>query len=335
MKIWDDFEKKAFDSLYVFYGSEEFLIEKTKDLLVQNALEEDELDFNLAIVDLEESPIETAIEQMDEFPFMGEKRVVLLKNAYFLTAAERKKDKIVHDLDRLTSYLENPAPFTIAVFTVPYPKLDVRKKITKLLVKHATVFEAKPMQDRELISWIHNHAKESNVEIDQKAIELLMYMTGNNLQSITSEMEKLALRVGSRGSITTEVIDSLVVKSLDQNVFALVDKIITNQKQQAMEMYRDLLVQKEEPIRILAAIARQYRIFAQVKYLRGIGLGAGEIASKLKINPYPVKLAMQQISLFSEKDLLEKLDHLAEMDYQMKTGYGDKEMLLELFILRG
>ncbi len=335
MKVWNDFEKKVFDSLYILYGSEEFLIEKTKDLLVQNVLQEDELDFNLTVVDLDESPVETAIEQMDEFPFMGEKRVVILKNAYFLTAAERKRDKIVHDIERLIAYLENPAPFTIAVFIVPYPKLDVRKKVTKLLVKNATVFEAKPMQDRELMSWISNHAKEINVLIDSKAIELLLYMTGGNLQTITSELEKVALHVGAGERITTDIIDRLVVKSLDQNVFALVDKIVHNQRQRAVEMVHDLLVQKEEPIRILAAIARQYRIFAQVKYLCSLGIGAPEIAAKLKISPYPVKLAMQQIGQFSEKELLKKLDQLAEMDFQMKTGYGDKEMLLELFILQG
>ncbi len=333
-RVWKDIEDKKFSPLYVLYGSEEFLIQKTVKLIVEHALNPDEAEFNLTTIDLEETAVEVAIEELEMVPFFGEQRVVLLQNAFFLTAADRKSDKITHDIDRLLAYVSNPVNYSIGVFVVPYPKLDERKKVTKELIKKSTVFEAKQLNDFELADWVRVLAKEHAIVIEPKAIEALVYLTGNNLQMILLELEKLSLGVEPGQAITEKDVEATVSKTLDQNVFDLVDKIVHQKKLEAIGLYHDLLIQKEEPIRILAAIARQFRIFAQVKYLIKCGLSTAQIAKKLKMNPYPVKLAMQQIHLFNEEDLLSKIDALAEMDFQMKTGQGDKEIMIDMFILK-
>jgi len=336
LALWKDLQRKQFAQNYVIVGEEEFLRNQTRKLIVENALTADELEFNLSVIDLEETPIEQAVEEMETFPFLGERRVVILQNAMFLTAASagKSREKVEHQLDRLLNYLQNPADFTIAVFIVPYQKLDERKKITKALLKHSAVFQAKPLNEAELVRWSFDLADQSRVKIDPKASELLVHMTGNNLQSVAGEMEKLSLHVGEGETITEALVEKMVSKTLEQNVFALVDRIVRNQKLEAIQMYRELLVQKEEPIRILAAIARQYRIYAQVKHLSQSGYGVAQIASKLKLNPYPVKLAAQQMGTFTDEYLLQQIDELAEIDFKMKTGQGDKDMQLELFILK-
>ena len=336
LALWKDLRAKKFAQNYVLVGEETFLRERTGQLIIDNALLPDELDFNLSVIDLEETPIEQAVEAMETAPFLGERRVVILKNAMFLTGATSRGEKVNHHVERLITYLDNPVDFTIAVFVVPYEKLDSRKKVTKALVKAATVFQAKPLKEAELVRWVQDLADQSSVKISREVAEAFVYRTGTNLQMIEREFEKVTLHISYGEAITAALIEQVVSLSLEQNVFSLVEKIVQGHKHEAIQMYRALLIQKEEPIKILALIARQYRIYVQVKYLIGAGYGATQMASKLKMSPYPVKLAMEQLrkANFTEEYLLMRLDELAEIDFKLKTGYGDRDMQLELFILK-
>ena len=331
--LWNSIKNGRFSPVYLLYGEEEYFIKETRKLICEYALADEDAEFNLASIDLEETPVEIAIEEMETLPFMGERRVVILHNPSFLTA-ERKKEKVEHDLKRLEAYLANPSPTTIAVFIAPYPKLDERKKITKELKRNAAVLESKALYERDLAKWLGSHSKTLGVTISQDGIDALVALTGNHLMMAATELEKLALYAANEQVIDGAMVDKLVPKNFDQNVFDLVDYILNGQKKKAVELYKELLILKEEPIRILAAIARQYRIILQVKKLSSQGYGQMQIASKLKMSPYPVKLAMKRINDFSEKSLLRVLGQLAELDYRMKTGLGDKEIQLELFILQ-
>ncbi|HZG70687.1 MAG TPA: hypothetical protein VEY51_04045, partial [Chondromyces sp.] len=65
IKIWKDIEKKQFSPLYLLYGTEEFLMNETKQKLLEHVLTEEERDFNFASYDLEETPIEAALEEAE------------------------------------------------------------------------------------------------------------------------------------------------------------------------------------------------------------------------------------------------------------------------------
>ena len=75
MDVWKKIEKKQFSSLYLLYGTEAYIINETKQKLMANVLTEEEMDFNLSVYDLEETPIEEAIEDAETFPFFGRKKI--------------------------------------------------------------------------------------------------------------------------------------------------------------------------------------------------------------------------------------------------------------------
>ena len=79
--------------------------------------------------DLNEQPIDYVIDEADTIPFFTERKCIIAKNASFLKAAEKGKEKIDHDLKRLESWLENPTDTAVTVFIAPYEKLDERKKV--------------------------------------------------------------------------------------------------------------------------------------------------------------------------------------------------------------
>lgn len=142
MNAWKKIEQGKFSPLYLLYGTEGFLINETKQKLMANVLTEEDLDFNLSVYDLEETPIELAIEDAETIPFTGDYKLLFLHNPFFLTS-EKNKSKVEHNLKKLELYIQEPSPYSIVVLTGSYEKLDERKKITKLLKKDAEVIDVK------------------------------------------------------------------------------------------------------------------------------------------------------------------------------------------------
>lgn len=333
MDIWKDLIKKKFAPVYLLYGTEAFLIKETKQLLLEHALTEDEIDFNFSQFDLEETPVEIAFEDVETLPFMGERRLVFMQNPFFLTA-EKPKQKVEHNVKKLEQYLADPAPYSIVVLTAPYEKLDERKKITKELKRKAVTIEAKKLNEKELKIWIRERAAASLVQIDENAIDLLLELAGTNLMMLTNEIDKMALYVEEAKRIDAATVEKLVAKSLEQNVFTLVDKVLQKNVEAAIGLFHELLRQNEEPIKILGVMASQVRLMYQVKEMAKLGYSQQKIAGALRIHPYRVKLALEKTGRFNEKELLSLMNEMAEADYKMKTGQVDKALALELLILR-
>jgi DNA polymerase-3 subunit delta len=331
--VWKQIKKKQFAGVYLLYGTESFLIHETIQLIVTHLLNEDEKDFNFSTYDLEETPVEVAIEDAETFPFMGEKRLIVMQNPVFLTS-EKTKEKVEHNITKLEEYLNNPAPYSIVVIAAPYEKLDERKKITKELKRKAVVVEAKKLVDLELKRWIKDRAISNGVDIDDRAIEKMVSVAGSNLFVLTNEIDKMALYVGIGNRIDIHTVQLLVSKTLEQNIFELVEKVVLRKVEEALRIYYDLLKQNEEPIKILALLSGQFRLIYQVKELSRKGYGQQQIATTLKQHPYRVKLAAGQAQLFTE-DELKRLVHLfADADYQMKTGGLNKTMIIEMIFFQ-
>ncbi|WP_249413979.1 DNA polymerase III subunit delta [Alteribacter keqinensis] len=326
-------KREELSGLYLLYGSESFMVSDTLQKLTGSALSEEEIEFNLSQFDMKDTPVELAIEEAYTFPFMGSKRVVILKEAYFFTGM-KVTAKAEHDLKKLEAYIQNPAPETVFIAVVPSEKLDERKKITKLFKKHGRVMEGKPFEEKELFSWLDEKAKEQNVTIDREAKGQLLMLTASNLMLISSELRKMAIYTGEGNTITKEVVDELVARSLEQNIFSLVDGVVKQNLDGAWRIFDDLLKQKEEPIKILSLLARQFRILYQVKQLSEQGYSQKQMASQLKLHPYAVKLAAGQAQRFEDRHLLTILDQLAETDFKIKTGQLDKKLAVELFLAK-
>ncbi|MCD8501265.1 MAG: DNA polymerase III subunit delta [Bacillaceae bacterium] len=177
-------------------------------------------------------------------------------------------------------------------------------------------------------------AREYEVEITKEASLKLSELLGNRLMMISMELQKLSLYVGKDATITEVEVGQLVAKTVEQDVFTLIDCVIHKRKTEALETLYELLRKKEEPIKILSLLARQFRNIYQVNELIKRGYSQQKVASSLKLHPYAVKLAHQQGRLFEAKRLLSYIDQLADADYQIKSGKMDKQLVLELFFTK-
>ncbi|MBM7660770.1 DNA polymerase-3 subunit delta [Bacillus mesophilus] len=324
---------KNFAPLYLLYGKETYFIDETIQLLIKHVLNDEERDFNLSVYDLEESPIDLAIEDAQTLPFFGDKRVVIVKNAFFLTGL-KEKTKIDHNIQLLEEYIHSPSPTAIFILVVDAEKLDERKKITKLFKKEASLFEATMSDEKSLISWMQSEVKHLQVNITDDAVGLLLQYVRGTVTLLVQELNKMAMYVGPGGTITEDIVKLLSSRTIEDNIFELIDCVLSRKVSRALEIYHDLLKLNEEPIKILSLLSSQFRLLYQVKDLSKRGYSQQQIANHIKIHPYRVKLASQKATHYSNEYLLKSLDELAEMDYQIKSGQYEKKLALELFILK-
>lgn len=326
-----ELKKQPVQPLYVMYGPESFWLEAAKQQIIASALGTDDPGLNVAVFDLAETPLDTMLDEAETLPFLGEKKVVIGQNPVFLTA---EKTKIDHDIKRLEAYAVDPAPFTVMVLTGLYEKLDERKKITKLLKAHAHLVEAKRPTEKELSVWLKERAREEGAAIGDEAIGLLLSIAGLNVSVLAMEIEKLTIHAGAGGDITAEAVRQLTARTLESDIFRLVDAIVNGHIEEALRIYYDLIRLNEEPLKILAIVAGQFRLIYQVKELAKKGYSQQQIAAQLKVHPFRVKLAGGQTRFFSDSQLARIMMMLAECDEKMKSSVMDKKMIMELFFFQ-
>lgn len=332
--ILEELKKDQFKPLYLLYGEESYFIEKTIQAMKDRMLHPDWSDFNYTSVDLTKTPIEVAIQEAENFPFGEGRRLIIAHNALFLTATN--KSSVEHSMEALLALLEQPTDFSSLVLIVPQNKLDERKKVVKELLKRSRVLHATPLSPLEWENWINKCIIEKGIALDRSSMDILIRYLPNNLQMVENELEKLSLYVHNRhdNRIEADELKKVISRTVEGDVFDLVEKIVSRNFQAAFEIYYELTKQNEEPIKILALLARQFRMILQSKVMSKEGYSQKQIAAQLKVHPYPIKIAVEQGKRFSEEELVQIITHIADLDYQIKTGQREKQFGLELLLLR-
>ena len=331
--IWKSIRADKIDPVYLIVGTESYFITKTLDLLKTQMASASELD--AASYDLEEVPVGHVLEEADTIPFFSDRKLVIARNASFLKAAERGKEKINHDLKALEAWLEHPPATSVTVFVAPYEKLDERKKIVKLMKKHVVLIEAKSLQPHELESWMAHEAKTHGKTLQRQAAQRLIELAGTDLTLLASELEKMALYLGSeQEEITEQLIQEMTSRTLEQDAFKMLQAYLDGDIKTALSVYYDLLRQKEEPVALAALLASQIRFMVHVYYLQKKGYHAQQISKQLKAHPYRVNLLVEKRRQISEQRLLQVLGDLADIDLQLKTTSGNRERVLEFFLMK-
>lgn len=319
--------------VYLVQGTERYFIEKIRETLLDYSLDEESKDLNFISFDMEENTIGDALYEAASLPFFGDRKLVFIENPYFLTG-KRIKNAPDHNLEELEEYLKEPADFTVLVLFAPYEKLDRRKRLTKLIEKEIPIINVSEARASEANRYIKELVKEKGYQFSDGSFQLFNERTDGKLTAMMHELDKLFLYNIESKKITKKSIDQLVSKTFEQNVFELNTRVLNSQVDASIDLYQDLLTQKEEPIKIVALLISQFRLLLQVKILQGQGYPQGDIAKVLKVHPYRVKLALQNIRKYNKDLLSEALNYLIDADFKMKTGQISQELQVELFIMR-
>ena len=320
------------NNIMAIYGEVPELVEKKSNEIVESYLNEKKDDFNYVKYNLYDTSFNQIKEEALTMPFISEKKAIVVKNAFIFTGEKVSKD-IQPNNEQVNEFLEKYDGENFIIFEVYQNKLDERKKITKTLKKTSKLAKVEQMSEQEIKNWIKNKLHENFKDIKQDALDLFIELTGINFNIVSQELEKIILFLGERTTINKKDVEEIINRSLEQNVFLLTEYIQKGEKYKAIQLIKDLIVMKEEPIKLLALITSNYRLYYQCKILSRKGYSGQQIAKTINVHPYRVKLALNQVKHYQLTHLLNIIDQCAETDYKLKSSYMDKQLILELFIL--
>ncbi len=319
-KISSDIKAGTFAPVYLLYGEEAYLRRTGKNRLRRAMVGDDTM--NYTYYEGKDFDLPELIGMAETLPFFAERRLIVVEDSGLFK----------REAGELADYLERMPETTHLVFSEG--EVDKRNKLYKKVVKLGHAAECKRQGAAELKRWSARGLAQFGKKIQESTLELFLAKTGDDMENIHRELEKLVGYVGEREVVTQEDVEAITTTQLSNRVFDMINAIAAGDRRKAMALYADLLVLREPPMRILFLLARQFHGLLQVKELREQGAGRDAIASACHLQPFVVTRYMSQAARFSREQLEENMREAVELEDAVKKGNMKDSLAVELLLVR-
>lgn len=323
-------------SLSLFTGTDQGQFEVMKGQVLKQ-IGYDPADLNFAYFDMKEVSYKDLELELVSLPFFADEKIVILDHFVDITTA-KKRFLSDDELKSFEEYLDNPSP-TTKLLIFAEGKLDSKRRLVKLLKRDATVFDAIEAKEQELCQYFQKCSQTQGLQFVGQSFENLLIKSGFQFSEIQKNLLFLQ-SYKSDGVIEEKDIVEAIPRTLQDNIFDLTQFILTKKMDQARKLVRDLTLQGEDEIKLIAVMLGQFRTFIQVKILSETGQTESQIARSLGTylgrnpNPYQIKFALRDSRGISLSFLKQAICYLIEADYQIKTGVYEKGYLFERALLQ-
>jgi DNA polymerase-3 subunit delta len=309
--------KGTIPAVCYLYGEESFLVDRATRLLLDRVLDPTLKDFNYNVFYGNESKGIDIADTAQTMPMFAEHRAVLVKRAESLSAVA---------CEVLLPYILNPAASTCLIFTGA--KIDQRKKFFVELKKHGVLVEFKRLYDNKLSPFIQNESTTHGKPIETAAADLLSFLVGNNLQELSSQIEKLVVFSGSRPRITLEDVRTVASSSKSFTVFELARYLCVRDLHNALKSLDTLFLNGEETPMMIGALSRHFRQLWRVREMLDRKAAKPDISKGVGINPYFLDDMITQAKNIGRGELRSIFTELYRCDLASKTGGGQPYTLM-------
>ena len=244
--------------------------------------------------------------------FVGNGRLVIVDEV------ERWK---ADDVKAVASYLAAPAPATVLALVAGDLKAD--SALAKAVKKGGELL-AYEVPKRRLPEWVAEQFARLGAKADRDACRALVEVVGDDLDELSSEIDKLAIWAGGE-PITVAAVEQLAVGRAETPIFSLTDAWGRRDVGAVLAMTESLLerthrTRSGELLRIVASLVGHVGRVRRAQRLADEGVRARDAAGKLKMHPFAAEKAFAQAANFSADELSLALVRLAELDAAAKGG---------------
>jgi DNA polymerase-3 subunit delta len=305
--------------IYLFWGEDEFRLNRAVMELRDRSLDPDWISFNYDKLPPDQADaVPQGLNQAMTPPFgLGQRFVWIAETSVF----QRCPEACLKELERSLPVVPET---TILVFTSS-TKPDGRLKSTKLVQQLGEVREfgtIPPWKTDQLVQQVKLAAREVGVQLTNGATQLLAESVGNQSRQLFNELGKLHLYASSVQHPVDEAMVTRLVTASTQNSLQLATAIRQGETAKALTLVSDLFNRNEPALRIVATLVGQFRLWLWVKLMVETGeRNEQDIARAAEVsNPKRIYFLQQEVRPVSLKSLQNTLIVLLELESGLKQG---------------
>jgi DNA polymerase-3 subunit delta len=302
--------------VYLFTGSESLLKRAALDALVAS-VPAGVRAFNVQVFHAYESDLAEVLGAAGTMPFMGSRRIVVLRDIEKMRATEGRSTL-------LEEYLASPAPDTTFVVTT-----DDEDKAKSLVKRHGdgwTVVDFKPLKGPALATAVKAEAARLGCTIDPGALAELIDLAGEDQAQVFNELAKLRLAVGAGGAIDSAAVQTYAAGYAHHGVFDIVDAVSRRDLAGCLRLIAEITIKDEEFLMLFGMLGKRLRVLWFLA-------GGAPVPQEFRIYPSQLDKLRPDAKRFTRAEIERGLQGLATLDDRIKSVDVPPKLLFEHFLL--
>ena len=331
-------KEKDLRRVYLISGEQAYLRLQNRERLVK-ALMGDGDEMNLHRFSGMEIDASEVIDLAETLPFFADRRVIVLEGTNLLQprSGGRMSSSLSQTAEKLADYISEVPETTSIVFVEE--NVDKRGKLYKAVagaVKGGSgcILECTTPDEATLRTWAGSLFKKSGLAISGAALAMFLEYTGEDMQYIAGEAEKLSCYCMGKKEVTRQDIADVCSPRIRDRIFDMISAIAAHDTKTALTIYMDLVSLKTSPQIVLSLMRRQFHQLLQVQELTG-RMSDAEIAGEVGVPAFVVtKRYRPALSMYQRGTLEDALEDCVRADYESKSGRIDAGVAVEMIIIK-
>jgi DNA polymerase-3 subunit delta len=307
------------------FGDDSFLKREAVAVVARQALGPDPDETAIARFPGDQTALSHVLDEVRTLPFLSKYRIAIVEDADKFVTAHRAE---------LEQYAAHPSHSGILILLV---KLwNGTTKLAKVVAKTGLAVECKSPKESELASWLVAQAKAKHqAKLAPDAASLLVELIGPEVGILASEVEKLAVFVGTRAEIQREDVARMVGAGRVETIWQVPEDAGTGNGAGALEKLDTLVSAGEHPVGLLAAIGASLRKLHHSGELRRNGMSLNDACREAGITyPRAIELTRKQHAHLGPERVDRIADMLLQADLDMKgNSQLAPRVVLERFLM--
>ncbi|HHX74050.1 MAG TPA: DNA polymerase III subunit delta [Firmicutes bacterium] len=324
LRLKKELQAGSLRPVYLFCGTEDFLLEEALREVADRLLPGEDRASGCSFVDGETTDIMEVLDMADTPGLFTACRLLVVRKAPYF---DKGRALPAEAGERLLAAGKKEG--TCIVFCAPEAVLT--HKTTKALAAAGAVYRFAPLRQAALRAWLTARAAAGGKKFTPGALQAFLARVGTDLRTLASELDKLAAYSGTRSDLTEDDVRAVTVRTLQADIFALIDATVDGRTAQAVFILKDLLAAGEPPVKILSMLGRQFRLLGEAGEL--LANGHTELAAALKIHPYAAQKLERQAQKTSAARLRRAVALLVRCELDLKRGRIDPVLALETLVV--
>jgi len=323
--VEQDLKTGKFRAVYLLAGEDTLRMEGVINKIRKDVLGETGSAFNYHIFQGDQTPVEKILQQALSLPMLGNRQVIWVKQA----------DKCPGGNDgmaALEKYLGKPVPETILILTAD--KVDKRKKWVKVCQEGKFLFDFTPPAGEALVQWVLKAARRENLPLEPDQARVLCELVGNDLLSLKSEIDKLALLADDRGGgISAEEIGRIIMDQAALEGYEITAHLEPGKAREVLRTWYRLSEWGRSAYEIAPLIISRVRKGSILAAGRSSGMDDRDIAALSGQNPWGLRYLEPMVRGMGKDGLGDALSAALSCDRRLKGSPLKPNIIIEKLIL--